>query len=120
MNLLVYFAFLRIGMMNAHSFLLFIVVLSSQTAYSQISRPAAYLDLSVPAGVSVAVAFPFDPFDSEILATIEKAIGSDAHIVSCDANEQTYATATDVHVGAGDAFWVINENDYPVTVFHTT
>jgi len=110
-------------MMNAHSFIhsfiLFILVFSSLPAFSQISRPAAYLNLSVPAGSSVAVALPFDPFHTNIYASIAEQLGNDGEVLLWNAAEQKYETPAETSATAiaGDAFWVINESEKEKRIF---
>jgi len=118
---------LALGTTPAHSFihsfispaLIVVSIIVEFSAHGQISRPAAYLEFTIPPLSSSAIAMPFDPFSTNVYQAIEEQLGDDAFLLRWNASEQAYEPAIDgsMSVSAGDAFWIINESEASKRIF---
>jgi len=105
-----------------HSFIhsaLVVYVVAELTAQGQISRPAAFFDVTIPPASSVAIALPFDPFLTNFYESVYDQLGDDAFVLKWGASEQAYEPATNnsLNVSAGDAFWIVNESELEKRLF---
>jgi hypothetical protein len=93
--------------------LMMLVDSGTDMSYAQISRPAAVLVVTIPSESSVAVALPFDPFNSEFYKSLSEELGEDAYVLVWNTLNQEYVSPTNTATSsAGDAFWVVNGGSY--------
>jgi hypothetical protein len=92
----------------------FLVMGTSSGFAGEVSRPAGFVRVSVPAYGRAFLAMPFTPFASGLGSTSEPAIRNDDVALRWNPTAQTYELVSDpatLSLAPGEGFWIENRAD---------